>query len=171
MTKRRLAVYPGTFDPITIGHVDIITRVALHLTDHLIIAIATNKDKNPLFSADERVAMVKKEIIKISRELSTKIEVESFENLLVDYAKIKRADVIVRGLRAITDFEYEFQMSAMNNALAPGIETVFLMATNHNQFISSGLVKEVARLGGKINQFVSPSIVEKVTKKISQGTV
>ena len=167
MAKHRVGVYPGTFDPITNGHVDIITRAAMHLTDRLIIGVAANAGKNPLFDVNERVAMVQEEVFHISGNIEGEIEVKPFGNLLVDYAKSVGADVLIRGLRAVSDFEYEFQMSAMNNRLAPEIETVFLMATDHNQFISSRLVKEVARLGGKITHFVSPHAAEMVCQKLA----
>jgi pantetheine-phosphate adenylyltransferase len=166
MAKHRVGVYPGTFDPITNGHVDIITRVAMHLTDRLIIGVAENAGKSPLFDVNERVAMVQEEVVRISRDIEGVIEVMPFGNLLVDYAASVGADVVIRGLRAVSDFEYEFQMSAMNNRLAPAIETVFLMATDHNQFISSRLVKEVAKLGGEITHFVSPHVAEMVRRKL-----
>jgi pantetheine-phosphate adenylyltransferase len=167
MAEHRVGVYPGTFDPITNGHVDIITRAAMHLTDRLIIGVAENAGKSPLFDVNERVAMVQEEVIRISRDVEGVIEVMPFGNLLVDYAASAGADVVIRGLRAVSDFEYEFQMSAMNNRLAPAIETVFLMATDHNQFISSRLVKEVAKLGGEITHFVSPHVAEMVRRKLA----
>ena len=167
MAEHRVGVYPGTFDPITNGHVDIITRAAMHLTDRLIIGVAENAGKSPLFDVNERVAMVQEEVIRIARGVEGVIEVKPFGNLLVDYAASAGADVVIRGLRAVSDFEYEFQMSAMNNRLAPAIETVFLMATDHNQFISSRLVKEVATLGGDITHFVSPHVAEMVRRKLA----
>jgi pantetheine-phosphate adenylyltransferase len=166
MTEHRIGVYPGTFDPITNGHVDIISRAAKHLTDRLIIGVAENAGKSPLFDVKERVAMVQEEVVHISRGVEGVIEVKPFGNLLVDYAASANANIVIRGLRAVSDFEYEFQMSSMNNRLAPTIETVFLMATDLNQFISSRLVKEVATLGGDISHFVSPHVAEMVRRKL-----
>ena len=166
MTEHRIGVYPGTFDPITNGHVDIISRAAKHLTDRLIIGVAENAGKSPLFDVKERVAMVREEVVRISRGVEGVIEVKPFGNLLVDYAASANANIVIRGLRAVSDFEYEFQMSSMNNRLAPTIETVFLMATDLNQFISSRLVKEVATLGGDISHFVSPHVAEMVRRKL-----
>ncbi len=167
MAEHRVGVYPGTFDPITNGHIDIITRAAMHLTDRLIIAVAENAGKSPLFDVNERVQMVREAVADIASNSSGVIEVEPFGNLLVDYAASTDANVVIRGLRAVSDFEYEFQMSAMNHRLAPEIETVFLMATDHNQFISSRLVKEVAALGGDIGHFVSPQVAEIVREKLA----
>ena len=167
MAEHRVGVYPGTFDPITNGHVDIITRAAMHLTDRLIIAVAENAGKNPLFSVNERVEMVREAVANIAQGGNGVIEVRPFDNLLVDYAASVDANVVIRGLRAVSDFEYEFQMSAMNNRLAPEIETVFLMAADQNQFISSRLVKEVAALGGDIGHFVSPQVAEMVREKLA----
>ena len=167
MAEHRVGVYPGTFDPITNGHVDIITRAAMHLTDRLIIAVAENAGKNPLFSVNERVEMVREAVAKIAQGGNGVIEVRPFDNLLVDYAASVDANVVIRGLRAVSDFEYEFQMSAMNNRLAPEIETVFLMAADQNQFISSRLVKEVAALGGDIGHFVPPQVAEMVREKLA----
>ena len=167
MAEHRVGVYPGTFDPITNGHIDIITRAARHLTDRLIIAVAENAGKSPLFNVNERVEMVREAVADIVSNSNGIIEVEPFGNLLVDYAVSTDAHVVIRGLRAVSDFEYEFQMSAMNHRLAPEIETVFLMATDRNQFISSRLVKEVATLGGDIGHFVSPQVAEVVREKLA----
>ena len=167
MAEHRVGVYPGTFDPITNGHVDIITRAAMHLTDRLIIAVAENAGKNPLFEVGERVEMVREAVANIARGGNGAIEVRSFDNLLVDFTESVDAKVVIRGLRAVSDFEYEFQMSAMNNRLAPEIETVFLMTADQNQFISSSLVKEVAALGGDIGHFVSPQVAEMVREKLA----
>lgn len=157
------AIYPGTFDPITFGHDDIIRR-ASEIFDDLIIAIAKDNNKNPLFSLDERVEIAKNEISNMN--LSARIHVEAFEGLLVDYAKKAGATVIVRGLRAVSDFEYEFQMFGMNSKLNPDIQTIFLPASENNHFIASKLVKEAARLGGNIEKFVSPYVAQKLYEKL-----
>ncbi|GAA6178978.1 MULTISPECIES: pantetheine-phosphate adenylyltransferase [unclassified Shimia] len=153
----RTALYPGTFDPITLGHIDIIRR-ATQLVDRLVIGVAINRDKGPLFSLEERVEMVESQCAKLSQETGTEILVHPFENLLIDCAKEVGAQIIVRGLRAVTDFEYEYQMVGMNRALDASIETVFLMADLKHQAIASKLVKEIARLDGDVSQFVPPSV-------------
>jgi pantetheine-phosphate adenylyltransferase len=149
----RIGLYPGTFDPVTLGHVDIIQR-ALALVDRLVIGVAINRDKGPLFSLEERVAMVETEAAEITARCGGEIIVHPFENLLIDCARDVNASVIVRGLRAVADFEYEFQMVGMNRALDSSIETVFLMADARRQAIASKLVKEIARLGGDVSKFV-----------------
>jgi pantetheine-phosphate adenylyltransferase len=161
----RIAIYPGTFDPITFGHLDIIKR-ATDLFGHLIIAVAKDNAKNPLFSLDERAELIREEIENLS--FAKYISVEKFEGLLVDFAAAKNAKAIVRGLRAVSDFEYEFQMFGMNSKLNPNIQTVFLPASETNHFIASKMVKEVARLGGDISKFVSKNVSEKLHKKILQ---
>ena len=153
----RIGLYPGTFDPITLGHVDIIQR-AMALVDRLVIGVAINRDKGPLFSLEERVAMVEAECASIQRKTGGEIVVHPFENLLIDCARDVGASVIVRGLRAVADFEYEFQMVGMNRALDASIETVFLMADARRQAIASKLVKEIARLGGDVSQFVTEPV-------------
>lgn len=154
----RIGLYPGTFDPITLGHVDIIQR-AVQLVDRLVIGVAINRDKGPLFTLEERVAMVEAEIAEISRDVGgAEIVVHPFENLLIDCARDVGAGVIIRGLRAVADFEYEFQMVGMNRALDSSIETVFLMADARRQAIASKLVKEIARLGGDVSKFVTPPV-------------
>ncbi|MGL4309579.1 MAG: pantetheine-phosphate adenylyltransferase [Paracoccaceae bacterium] len=154
----RIGLYPGTFDPITLGHVDIIQR-ALPLVDRLVIGVAINRDKGPLFSLEDRVAMVSAECDAISAACGgAEIVVHPFENLLIDCARDVGAGVIVRGLRAVADFEYEFQMVGMNRALDSSIETVFLMADARRQAIASKLVKEIARLGGDVSKFVTPAV-------------
>ncbi|MCC6863379.1 MAG: pantetheine-phosphate adenylyltransferase [Rhodobacteraceae bacterium] len=162
----RIGLYPGTFDPITLGHVDIIQR-AMALVDRLVIGVATNRDKSPMFTIDERVAMVEAECATIVTKTSGKIVVYPFENLLIDCAHDVGASVIVRGLRAVADFEYEFQMVGMNRALDARIETVFMMADARRQAIASKLVKEIARLGGDVSKFVTPPVVEALKKKLS----
>lgn len=161
----RTGLYPGTFDPITKGHIDIIRR-ATSLVDRLVIGVAINRDKGPLFTLDERVAMIEAECVKLSEQTDTEIVVHPFENLLVHCAHDVGASVIVRGLRAVSDFEYEFQMVGMNRALDDSIETVFLMAEARHQAIASKLVKEVARLGGDISNFVSPAVQSALIKRL-----
>jgi pantetheine-phosphate adenylyltransferase len=163
----RTAIYPGTFDPITNGHLDIIRR-AVELFDHLIIAIAKDNAKNPLFTLDERVEIVKEEIKNLPN--FSKISVEKFEGLLIDFAKQKQSKILIRGLRAVSDFEYEFQMFGMNSKLDPSIQTVFLPASEHNHFIASKLVKEVARLNGDISKFVSKNVANRLNRKLKGGS-
>lgn len=152
----RIGLYPGTFDPVTLGHVDIIER-AMALVDRLVIGVAINRDKGPLFTLEERVAMVEVECDRI-RARGGDIVVHPFENLLIDCAADVGAGVIIRGLRAVADFEYEFQMVGMNRALNHDIETVFLMADAQRQAIASKLVKEIARLHGDVSKFVTPEV-------------
>ena len=160
----KIAIYPGTFDPITFGHLDIIKR-ASELFDHLIIAAAKDNYKNPLFTLDERVALIEEETKHLNK--NNNISVEKFEGLLVGYARKKNAQVIIRGLRAVSDFEYEFQMYGMNSKLDPNIQTIFLPASETNHFIASKLVKEVAKLGGDISKFVSKNVAEKLEIKLN----
>ncbi len=158
-----LAIYPGSFDPITNGHLDLIDRAA-RLFDRLIVAILSNESKEPVFSVEERIEML--------REVVTgypNVEVDSFHGLLVDYAATRGATVIIRGIRAISDYEYELQMALMNRRLAPGIETVFLMASEDYSFISSRLVKEVISLGGDISGLVPPPVEVKLRHRVSRG--
>ena len=154
----RIGLYPGTFDPITLGHTDIIQR-AMALVDRLVIGVAINRDKGPLFPLEERVAMVQAECAAITAKTGGEIVVHPFENLLIDCARDVGAGVIIRGLRAVADFEYEFQMVGMNRSLDPSVETVFLMAEARHQAIASKLVKESARLGGDVSRFVTPAVV------------
>ena len=153
----RIALYPGTFDPITHGHIDIIRRGAA-LVDKLVIGVAINRDKGPLFSLEERVAMIERECAKLSEQTGTEIVAHPFENLLIDCALDVGAQIIVRGLRAVADFEYEFQMVGMNRAMDASVETVFLMADAGHQAIASKLVKEIARLGGDVSKFVTSEV-------------
>ena len=153
----RIGLYPGTFDPLTLGHIDIIQR-AVSLVDRLVIGVAINRDKGPLFSLEERVAMVEAECRDIGQRSGVEIVAHPFDNLLIDAARDVGASVIVRGLRAVADFEYEFQMVGMNRALDASVETVFLMADARRQAIASKLVKEIARLGGDVSKFVTPAV-------------
>ncbi|HWK45537.1 MAG TPA: pantetheine-phosphate adenylyltransferase [Stellaceae bacterium] len=169
MSKPRVGVYPGTFDPITNGHTDVILRAA-KLVDRLIIGVARNAGKGPLFSDGERVDMVRDEIAHLGDpDLASRVEVQSFEILLMNFAMSVGASVIVRGLRAVSDFEYEFQMAGMNARLNPAIETVFLMASDRYQFISSRFVKEIGLLGGDVSHFVSPRIVDRLNRRFVQS--
>ncbi|WP_296424346.1 pantetheine-phosphate adenylyltransferase [Yoonia sp.] len=153
----RVGLYPGTFDPVTHGHIDIIRR-ACSLVDRLVIGVAINRDKSPLFSLEARVAMVESECVPLGRDIGCEIVVHPFENLLIHCAHDVGAGVIIRGLRAVADFEYEFQMVGMNRSMDNAIETVFLMADAKNQAIASKLVKEIARLGGDVSKFVTPAV-------------
>ena len=153
----RTALYPGTFDPVTAGHIDIIRRATV-LVDRLVIGVAINRDKGPLFTLEERVALIESECSAIAAETGCEIVVHPFENLLIDCARDVGAQLIVRGLRAIADFEYEYQMVGMNRQLDDSIETVFLMADAEHQAVASKLVKEIARLGGDISPFVSERV-------------
>ncbi|MCL4168229.1 UNVERIFIED_CONTAM: hypothetical protein GTU68_020195 [Idotea baltica] len=153
----RIGLYPGTFDPVTLGHVDIIRR-ACSLVDKLVIGVAINRDKGPLFSLEERVAMIEAECAILSEETGCEIVAHPFENLLIDCAKDVGASIIIRGLRAVADFEYEYQMVGMNRQLDDTVETVFLMAEAQHQAIASKLVKEIARLGGDVSKFVTPPV-------------
>ena len=160
----RVGLYPGTFDPVTLGHLDIIKRASL-LVDRLVIGVAINRDKGPLFTLEERVAMIEAECKVLSEQTGTEIVAHPFENLLIDCAHDVGAQLIVRGLRAVSDFEYEFQMVGMNRAMDSSIETVFLMAEARHQAIASKLVKEIARLGGDVSKFVPESVAAKLTQK------
>ena len=161
----RIGLYPGTFDPITLGHIDIIRRASL-LVDRLVIGVAINRDKSPLFSLDDRVSMLEEDCNYLSEQTGTEIVVHPFENLLIDCAHDVGAQVIVRGLRAVADFEYEFQMVGMNRSLDNSIETVFLMAEAKHQAIASKLVKEIARLDGDISNFVTPHVAKRLLSKL-----
>jgi pantetheine-phosphate adenylyltransferase len=160
----RIGLYPGTFDPITLGHSDIIRRGA-KLVDRLIVGVTTNPSKDPMFTPEERLDMVRAEV---SRLGIANVEVEGFNALLVKWAQKKSATVLIRGLRAVADFEYEFQMAGMNQQLDPGIETVFLMADVSLQPIASRLVKEIALFGGDISRFVSPEVSGLIAERVQR---
>jgi len=165
--SERRAIYPGTFDPVTNGHLDVIARAA-RLVDVLIVGVASNIGKGPLFSAEERVAMVARESAALPNERGGRIEVVPFDQLLIHFARSHDASMIVRGLRAVSDFDYEFQMAGMNARLDPEIETVFLMASERHTFISSRLVKEVARLGGDIAPFVTEPVRDETMARVAR---
>jgi pantetheine-phosphate adenylyltransferase len=162
----RVGLYPGTFDPVTLGHVDIIRR-ACSLVDRLVIGIAVNRDKGPLFSLEERVAMIEAECAPLAEASGTEIVAHPFDNLLIHCAEDVQASVIIRGLRAVSDFEYEFQMVGMNRAMNDEIETVFLMADAHYQAIASRLVKEIARLGGDVRGFVPARVAAALSERLA----
>ena len=165
MSEPRIGVYPGTFDPITNGHTDIIRRAA-KLVDHLVIGVARNDGKGPLFSTDERVEIVRDDIAQsLDSATAERIEVRAFATLLMSFAESAGANVIIRGLRAVSDFEYEFQMAGMNARLNDRIETVFLMSSDRYQFISSRFVKEIGALGGDITHFVSKGVAERLVDR------
>jgi pantetheine-phosphate adenylyltransferase len=165
----RVGLYPGTFDPITLGHIDIIRR-ACTLCDRLVIGIAINRDKKPLFPLEDRVAMVERECAPIAAASGVEIVAHPFENLLIHCAQEVGATMIVRGLRAVSDFEYEFQMVGMNRAMDDTIETVFLMSDVQYQAVASRLVKEIARLGGDVSHFVPPEISAALARKFAAPT-
>ena len=158
----RIGVYPGTFDPITLGHMDIIARAA-RLVDRLVVGVTTNASKSPMFSVDERMAMVARE----TAALGPSISIVSFDSLLMDFAEAQNASLIVRGLRAVSDFEYEYQMAGMNQQINDRVETVFLMADVALQPIASRLVKEIALYGGPIDKFVPPAVVTEVAARVA----
>jgi pantetheine-phosphate adenylyltransferase len=164
----RTGVYPGSFDPITLGHMDIIRRAA-HLVDRLVIGVTTNASKSPMFTLEERLAMVRREvggIVEGADGVAAEVEVVSFDSLLMHFAEREGATIIIRGLRAVADFEYEYQMAGMNQQLNDAIETVFLMADVSLQPIASRLVKEIALYGGDIAPFVTPSVAEQVRERV-----
>jgi len=163
MAKQRIGVYPGTFDPITLGHIDIVRRGA-HLVDRLVIGVTTNPSKEPMFSIAERLEMVRREV----KDIPGDIAVVEFDSLLMDFAVREGASLILRGLRAVSDFEYEYQMAGMNQQLNDRIETVFLMADVSLQPIASRLVKEIARYGGAIDKFVPPAVVADVARHLGK---
>lgn len=167
MAKKRIGLYPGTFDPVTLGHLDIIQR-AVKLVDHLVIGVATNASKTPLFTLEERLEIMRHETAPLAGDGRASISVEIFDTLLVKYAEKIGASIIVRGLRAVSDFEYEFQMVGMNQRLNPEIETVFLMADPRHQAIASRLVKEIAELGGNVRPFLTPYVADLLIKRCDE---
>ncbi|HTT83993.1 MAG TPA: pantetheine-phosphate adenylyltransferase [Rhizomicrobium sp.] len=167
MSRRHVGLYPGTFDPLTLGHLDIIQR-AVKLVDHLVIGVATNPSKSPMFTLEERMDMVRSETAPLGGGGRATIDVATFDCLLMQYAEQIGATVIVRGLRAVSDFEYEFQMVGMNQRLNPDIDTVFLMADPRHQAIASRLVKEIALLGGNVAPFTTPHVAKLVTERAKQ---
>ena len=160
----RIGVYPGTFDPITLGHADIITRGS-KLVDKLVIGVTTNMSKNPMFSPDERMEMVRRETANLGLD---NVEVVGFNSLLMDFAEAQGASTVIRGIRGVTDFEYEYQLTGMNRQLNPRIDTIFLMAEVSLQPIASKLVKEIAILGGDISRFVSPAVRDDVIARVGE---
>jgi pantetheine-phosphate adenylyltransferase len=167
MANKRVGVYPGTFDPVTLGHMDIIRR-GLRLVDRLVIGVATNPGKGPVFSLEERIEMVRSEFGPLVKDTGTELQVEPFSGLLVDFATRMDAQLVLRGLRAVADFEYEYQMVGMNAHLNPDVETVFLMASEKYSFIASRLVKEIASLGGDISSFVTPTVAKSLYERVGR---
>jgi pantetheine-phosphate adenylyltransferase len=165
--KRRIGVYAGTFDPITNGHFELIRR-GRRLVDHLVVGVAASGHKSPLFSLKERVALVEADIAPL-RERGHSIEVKGFESLLIHFVREVKGSVLLRGLRAVSDFDYEFQMTGLNAQLAPDIETAFLMASGDNQFISSSFIREICKHGGDVGQFVSPAVAEALEAKFGRS--
>ena len=163
--RTRVGVYPGTFDPVTNGHIDIVSRAA-RLLDKLVVGVAINIGKAPLFPLEERVELVRAEMADIAQRNGMTIEVKPFETLLVDFARSVGASVIVRGLRALSDFDYEFAMAGMNYRLDGNIGTIFLMASEHHQFIQSRFVREIVLMGGDISSFVPPLTLERTLKRL-----
>ena len=163
--RRHTGIYPGTFDPVTNGHMDIIGRAA-RILDRLVVGVAANAAKGPIFPIEERIELVRAETEAIAQRTGTTILVTSFTGLLIEFARANAASVIIRGLRAVSDFDYEFQMAGMNYRLDPTVETVFLTASETHQFISSRFVKEIARLGGDISSFVPPLTLERTLARV-----
>ena len=159
----KIGIYPGSFDPITLGHLDIIQR-SIHVVDKLIIAVSNNKSKKHLISVDDRLDLIKKSILSLPNDIQSKIEIEKFDNLLVHYVKSKNASLIIRGLRAVSDFEYEFLMTGMNRSIDKDIETIFLMSAEKYHFISSRFIKEIHSLGGDISQSVPKPVLDFLSK-------
>ena len=168
MASDRVGVYPGTFDPITSGHMEVVRR-SLRLVDRLVIGPATNIGKGPLFSLQERIDIIKDDILEFSEADRARITVVPFDGLLIHFAREVGASVIIRGLRAVSDFEYEIQMANMNARMEPNVETIFLMASDRHQFIASSLVKDIARLGGDTSQFVSKKVFERLKAKFKKA--
>ena len=167
MKADRTGLYPGTFDPPTNGHLDIIKR-ALNVVDRLIMGVAINAGKSPMFDLEERVMMVERAIEDLGGDAASRVDVRAFDSLLMHFTRECHATIIVRGLRAVSDFEYEFQMAGMNAHLEPNVETVFLMASEQTQFISSRLVKEICMLGGDIADFVPDNVRERLLDRVGK---
>jgi len=167
VSELRIGIYPGTFDPLTNGHMDIISR-ATKVVDTLIVCVAEHTGKDTLFTLSERLDMIQEEVRNLDSAIKTSVEVQPFKTLLMDFAENVEASVIVRGLRAVSDFEYEFQMAGMNTRLNNEIETVFLMASDRHQFIASRFVKEIGRLGGDVSHFVSSRVKQKLIKRFEE---
>ena len=163
MTMSRVGIYPGSFDPLTLGHLDIIER-SLHVVDELIVAVSDNDKKNHMFDADIRVGLIQDTVESFDDSIKKKITVEKFDHLLVDYAKSKNSNIIIRGLRAVSDFEYEFLMTGMNRTIDKEIETIFLMSSEKYHFISSRFIKEIHRLGGDISKSVPKPVLDFLKK-------
>jgi pantetheine-phosphate adenylyltransferase len=168
MASDRVGVYPGTFDPVTSGHMEVVRR-SLRLVDKLVIGPATNIGKGPLFSLQERIDIIKDDIADFSEADKARIQIAPFDGLLIHFAREVGASVIIRGLRAVSDFEYEIQMANMNARMEPNIETIFLMASDRHQFIASSLVKDIARLGGDTSQFVSKKVFQRLKDKFKKA--
>jgi pantetheine-phosphate adenylyltransferase len=168
MALVRVGVYPGTFDPVTSGHMEVVRR-SLRLVDKLVIGPATNIGKGPLFSLQERIDIIKDDIEDFAQEDKERIQIIPFEGLLIHFARQVGASVIIRGLRAVSDFEYEIQMANMNARMEPNVETIFLMASDRHQFIASSLVKDIARMGGDTSQFVSKKVYERLKRKFAKS--
>ena len=168
MATERVGVYPGTFDPVTSGHTEIVRR-SLRLVDRLVIGPFINIGKGPLFSLQERIEIIKEDIEDFPQADKNRIQVLPYEGLLIHFAREVGATVIIRGLRAVSDFEYEIQMANMNYRMEPDIETIFLMASDRHQFIASSLVKDIARMGGDTSQFVSKKVFERLKRKFGKG--
>jgi len=163
----RVGLYPGSFDPVTLGHVDIVRRAA-HLVDRLVIAVGTHHDKHPLFSAEERVALAREVLEPVAKELGMALSVTTYDSLTVEAAKTAKAAVVIRGLRDAGDFDYEMQMAGMNAALAPEIETVFLASTPGTRHIAASLVRQIAAMGGDVSSFVPPIVGAALKQKFSK---
>jgi len=168
LATTRTGVYPGTFDPITNGHLDLIAR-STRLVDHLVIGVAGNPSKHPMFTLEERMAMINEEVSRLDNLNGATFEVRVFDNLLMHFAQDVGANFIIRGLRAVSDFDFEFQMVGMNARLNDKIEIVFLMASENHQFIASSLVKEIALLGGDIRSFVSPGVADRLVARAGRS--
>ncbi|MEM7071299.1 MAG: pantetheine-phosphate adenylyltransferase [Pseudomonadota bacterium] len=163
---KRIGVYPGSFDPVTFGHFDIIRRACANVVDYLFVVVAVNTEKNPFFSLKEREKLLHQGILGLG--LENQVEIYPLDGLLVDFARAHQAKIIIRGLRAVSDFDYEFQMAGMNNKLEPAIETVFLTASDHCQFISSRMVREIALLRGDISHFADQHVVKAIKQKMQK---